>query len=250
MDKRVEAIPKVIHYCWFGGKEKPPIVEKCIKSWNRHLPHYEVKEWNEQNFDVSCNSYVEEAYAAEMYAFVSDFVRVHALYHEGGIYLDTDVEVLKPFDELLKHQSFWGFEQGDYIATSTIGAVKGHPLIEEFLESYNKKKFIKEDGSFEQLTNVKIVTELLEKKGLKRNGLFQEIKQLGAFYPQPTFSPYDYINCRNLMNDSSFTIHHFHKGWLPTRDKVKGHLKRATAAIIGGDNIFRIRKFMSRGELK
>lgn len=126
-----ENIPKIIHYCWFGRKEKPELIKKCIKSWNEVLVDYEIIEWNEENFKLN-NDFVKEAYQAGKYAFVSDYVRLHALYHYGGIYLDTDVEVYKPFDLFLQHDSFWGFEQGNYIATSTMGAKKIIPLSKVF----------------------------------------------------------------------------------------------------------------------
>lgn len=238
-------IPKVIHYCWFGGKEKPEIVKRCIDSWHSNLPDYEVKEWNEQNFDIHCNPYVKGAYESKKFAFVSDYVRVHVLYHYGGIYLDTDVEVFKNFDNLLHHDSFWGFEQENYIATSTIGATKGNPLIKIFLDSYQEKDFIKEDGSFDDLTNVAVITGILETKGLKKNGELQEIDKLGVFYPQTYFSPYDYINCRKLITENTYTIHYFHKSWLPFTTRLKTSIKVVLAKIIGGENILRLRKLLS-----
>lgn len=238
-------IPKVIHYCWFGGKEKPDIVKRCINSWHRNLPDYEVKEWNEQNFDINCNPYVKGAYESKKFAFVSDYVRVHALYHFGGIYLDTDVEVFKTFDNLLHHDSFWGFEQENYIATSTIGAKKGNPLIKLFLDFYLGKAFLKADGSFDDLTNVAVITKILENKGLKKNGEYQEIVKMGTFYPQTYFSPYDYINCRKLITKNTYTIHYFHKSWLPFTTRIKTGIKVIIAKIIGGENILRLRKLLS-----
>lgn len=238
-------IPKVIHYCWFGGKEKPEIVKRCIESWHSNLSDYEVKEWNEQNFDIHCNPYVKGAYESKKFAFVSDYVRVHVLYHYGGIYLDTDVEVFKTFNNLLHHDSFWGFEQENYIATSTIGATKGNPLIKIFLDSYQEKDFIKEDGSFDDLTNVAVITGILETKGLKKNGELQEIDKLGIFYPQTYFSPYDYINCRKLITENTYTIHYFHKSWLPFTTRFKTSIKVVLAKIIGGENILRLRKLLS-----
>lgn len=236
------SIPKTIHYCWFGGKEKPNIVKRCMESWKEHLPDYQIVEWNETNFDININTYVKEAYTSGKYAFVSDYVRVHALYHYGGIYLDTDVEVLKSFNDLLHHPSFWGFEQENYIATSTIGAQKGNVLIKQFLESYKDKKFLKEDGTINSLTNVAIITKLLEFLGLKTNGQYQKIEGVGVFYPQTYFSPYDYINCQKLLTEQSYTMHHFYKSWLPLRVRIKGKLKSTLSKIIGGQNIARLRK--------
>ena len=237
-----DKIPKRIHYCWFGGKEKPDIVRKCIESWKKNLSQYELIEWNEESFDINSNKYVREAYEAGKFAFVSDYVRVYALYHFGGIYLDTDVEVFKPFDDLLHHDSFWGFEQENYIATSTIGASKGNKLIKQFLDSYKDKHFINEDGTHDQLTNVAIVTDILKNIGLKTNGEYQEIENIGAFYPQTYFSPYDYINCRKFMTENTYAMHHFYKSWLPLGTRLKGNIKLALSKIIGGDNIAKLRK--------
>lgn len=241
-------IPKIIHYCWFGGKEKPEIVKKCIQSWRKILNDYEIVEWNETNFDIQSNTFVQEAYEAGKFAFVSDYVRVYVLYNQGGIYLDTDVEVFQPFDKFLHHESFWGFEQENYIATSTIGARKGNKLISQFLDSYRSKSFLKEDGSFHELTNVAIVTKILEETGLKRDGSYQEIEGIGAFYPQTYFSPYDYINIRKFVTEETVALHHFYKSWLPPSVRMKSSLKQLVAKCIGGNNIAKIRKII--GDLK
>lgn len=239
-------IPRRIHYCWFGGKEKPDIVKRCIQSWETNLAGYEITEWNETNFDINSHPYAKGAYEAGKFAFVSDYVRVYVLYRHGGIYLDTDVEVFKPFDNFLHHDSFWGFEQADYIATSTIGAAPGSKLIGMFLDSYEHKQFIREDGSYDGLTNVAVITRLLESKGLRPNGQYQQLKGLGAFYPQTYFSPYDYINCRKLITADTYAMHHFHKSWLPPSARLKGHIKLMASKLIGGDNIAKIRRLVSK----
>jgi hypothetical protein len=239
-------IPKVIHYCWFGGKEKPEVTNKCMKSWKRQLSNYEMIEWNEDNFDINVNAYVKAAYEAGKFAFVSDYVRVYALYNYGGIYLDTDVEVFKPFDNLLDQESFWGFEQENFIATSTIGAAKGNKLIKIFLDSFQGKSFVNEDGTFNELTNVALVTDLVENMGLQLNGEFQLLDDFGAFYPQTYFSPFDYINCRYFISDNTYTMHHFYKSWLPLKARIKSKLKIVAARVIGGENIYRIRMLFTR----
>lgn len=239
-------IPKLIHYCWFGEKEKPEIINKCIDSWKDHLSDYEIIEWNDNNFDVNSSLYVREAFESKKYAFVSDFVRVHVLYNFGGVYLDTDVEVFKSFNAFLHHDSFWGFEQENYIATSTIGAAKGNRLMKIFLDSYKEKSFIRNDGSYDDLTNVSIVTEILKDIGVKANGEYQEIDGLGAFYPQTYFSPFDYINCRKLITENTYAMHHFYKSWLPQNARIKNSLKIIASKVIGGENIARIRKLVSR----
>ena len=234
------SIPKIIHYCWFGNGDKPEIVKKCIASWKEILYDYEIIEWNETNFDININKYVLQAYNARKFAFVSDYVRVFALYNYGGIYLDTDVEVFKSFDTLLNNESFWGFEQENYIATSTIGSKKGNEIIKEFLDTYENKSFYKDDGTYDDLTNVAIVTEILKRKGLKTNGEYQKLKY-GTFYEQVYFSPYDYINCINLSSDDTYCMHHFYKSWLPFSARLKCKIKQILSEIIGGENIAKFR---------
>lgn len=242
------SIPKTIHYCWFGKKEKPDIVNKCIDSWKIKLRNYEIKEWNEDNFDISSNNFVRQAYNSGMYAFVSDYVRVYALYNYGGIYMDTDVEVYKAFsEEILKNDSFWGFEEKNYIATSTIGAKRGNVLIKSFLESYDDKKFVKNNGEFDTLTNVAIVTDIIKALGINLDGTYQKIKDIATIYPQEYFSPYDYINCYSKKTDKTYTEHHFYKSWLPVTERMKGTCKRIVAKVIGGEKIAKFRELISRG---
>ncbi|WNR43808.1 glycosyltransferase family 32 protein [Paenibacillus roseipurpureus] len=237
-------IPKIIHYCWFGGKDKPDIVRRCLASWKQHLSDYQIIEWNETNLDIIAHRYTREAYAAGKFAFVSDYARVYALYHHGGIYLDTDVEVFQSFDNLLHHETFWGFEQANYIATSTIGAQKGSKLIQLFLDSYEDKPFLRADGSFDSLTNVAMITKMLIDLGLQADGRFQELPGIGAFYPQTYFSPFDYINCQTFMTSHTYTLHHFYKSWLPPKERRKTQLKMMLARLIGGHNIARIRGYL------
>ena len=234
-------IAKIIHYCWFGDKQKSEFINKCISSWNNILEDYEIIEWNESNFNININNYVREAYEQKKYAFVSDYVRVYALYNYGGIYLDTDVEVFKKFDDLLENDSFWGFEEKDYIATSTIGAKKGNKLIKEFLDSYENRSFLNEDGSIDTLTNVTIVSEIISNLGIKLDGTFQKIDNLAVIYPQEYFSPYDYINCYSKKTNNTYTMHHFYKSWVPFSARLKAFAKKSLAKTFGGENIARLR---------
>ena len=240
-------IPKKIHYCWFGKKEKPDIVKKCIRSWENKLREYEIIEWNEDNFDINCNKFVRQAYDLGKFAFVSDYVRVYVLYNYGGIYLDTDVEVYKEFTEdILNNESFWGFEEKEFIATSTIGARKGNKLIGQFLDSYNDKSFLKEDGSIDTLTNVSIVSDMVKQFGIKLDGSYQKVQEIGTIYPQEYFSPYDYINCYSKETENTYTLHHYYKSWLPMRTRINTFIKKCVATIIGGKNIAKIRQLISR----
>lgn len=238
-------IPKVIHYCWFGGKEKPEIVKKCIKSWKKELTDYEIIEWNEKNFDIEVNDYVREAYRRKKYAFVSDYVRVEKLYNYGGIYLDTDVEVFRNFNQFLNESSFWGFEEKNFIGTSTIGAEKGNSVIGEFLKFY-------ENRSFNQVTNVVTITEILKKHGITMDGNYQKTGDI-TVYPQEYFSPYDYINYYSKKTERSVAIHYFHKSWLSSGEKIKKYIKIAIGKILGVgslEKLRRVREIFGRGYRK
>lgn len=238
-------IPRIIHYCWFGRSEKPAKVKKCIASWKKHLKGYQLMEWNETTFDIDSNNYVKQAYEAKKYAFVSDYVRLHALNNFGGIYMDTDVEALKSLDRFLIHDSFWGFEDEEHIATSTMGATKGHLLIKEFLDHYTDKDFMRPDGSYEMTTNVAVLTKICLKHGLVPNGKLQELQGGIVVYPRTYFSPYDYINCESFITNDSYTIHHFEKSWLPLHVRIKSKLKWAISVLIGGPQIAKIRKILT-----
>lgn len=235
---REKKIPKKIHYCWFGKGEKPDLVKTCIKSWKTKLRDYEIIEWNEENFDIESNIFVKEAYVNKKYAFVSDYVRVYALYNQGGIYLDTDVEVIKNFDDYLNNESFWGFEVGNFIATSTIGAAKGNILIKYFLDSYIGKSFLNDNGSFNVTTNVKIVSEIFKNLGVNLNGEYQEINTIGAVYPMEIFSPYDYRYYEDLRTEETVAIHHYYKSWISFSNKVRASVKK-TIVILFGSKYFK-----------
>ncbi len=205
-------IEKVIHYCWFGGKEKPELATKCIESWKKFCKDYKIVEWNEQNFDINSNLYVKQAYEAKKYAFVTDYVRLYALYTEGGIYMDTDVMVLKPLDEYLDNASFSGFESKTKIPTGIMASEKGNPLFKELLSYYDTAKFIREDGSMDMTTNVEIITNMLSPKGFIPNGEFQVVDGF-ALYPQNVFCPlHKKLNDKKYMKDTA-TIHYFAGSW-------------------------------------
>ena len=150
-------IPKKIHYVWVGGNPKSKDIERCIKTWKKHLPDYEIIEWNENNFDINSNQYVKKAYEHKKWAFVSDYIRMYAIYNYGGIYFDTDVLVLDNLDEFLHNEAFIGYEDDNYPFTAVFGAVKGHSLIKHILEMYDNISFDKENV----ITNTEMVKKLL-----------------------------------------------------------------------------------------
>lgn len=207
-------IPKKIHYCWFGGNDKPDDVKMCIRSWKKYLPDYEIIEWNEHNFDINqSNQYVKEAYANKKWAFVSDYVRLSALYEYGGVYFDTDVEVFKSFDALLENKCFLGFESKDYVASAVIGCEPKHELISRFLNSYQNRSFVKQNGSFDLTTNVVILTELLYQYGFKPNGKLQTINDGIVVFPQYYFASNDLINIFGKYYKHIWAYHHCLASW-------------------------------------
>ena len=148
-----QRIPKVIHYCWFGRNEKPNLFYKCFESWKKYCPDYEIIEWNEDNFDINMIPYVKEAYEAKKWAFVADYARLWIVYHYGGIYLDTDVELLRPLDNLLASEAFFGSEDEKSIATGLgFGARKGNNVVKCMLLDYSDQHFKNKDGTYDLTT--------------------------------------------------------------------------------------------------
>lgn len=205
-------IPKKIHYCWFGGNPLPALAKRCIASWNEYLPDYELKRWDESNTDILSNPFIKEAYEAKKYAFVSDYIRLHALYLEGGIYMDTDVEVVKNLDRFLKHRAFSGFESPELIHTGIIGAVSGHPWIHLLLKSYDDKRFKQKDGGYDVTPNTVLITHLSLKQGLKLTNEKQSFYGVNI-YPKEVFCPKDSDDYCYEITDNTHTIHHFSGSW-------------------------------------
>lgn len=237
-------IPKFVHYCWFGGRPKPANVLEYIQNWQSMLPDYEIHEWNESNFDLDAWPYARQAWDAGKYAFVSDVARLHALHQLGGVYLDTDVEVRRPFDDLLDNPVVLGFEEGDYIATSTILAMPKSRLIGDFLASYQDRRFIHEDGNLDQTTNVEVLTSMLVGSGLSRDGKPQLVSWHGEqvmVVEQVKFSPLDYINGICKADATTYTVHHFGQSWNSSAGRIRASIRRALICLIGGNNLKKIR---------
>lgn len=207
------SIPKIIHYCWFGRKPKPKLAERCIKSWEKYCPDYEIIEWNEDNFDVSAAPlYVRQAYEAGRWAFVTDYVRLKAMLEMGGIYMDTDVEIIKPLTPYLQHRAFAGFEHPERIQTGLLACEKGFPLFREFMEYYHTAVFRKEDGSVDTTTNVQILTNLCIRYGLKPDGSRQTVEGF-AVYPVDYFCPVDFDTEKLHKTKNTVVIHWFAASW-------------------------------------
>lgn len=235
-------IPKIIHYCWFGLGEMPEMAQKCIASWHELMPDYDYKKWDENAFDVNSIPYTKEAYRAGKYAFVSDYVRLVALHSEGGVYLDTDVEVFKRFDDLLGYDAFAGFEGSKYLPVGTcVIASKANGLwVGEMLEAYRDRQFIMEDGSCDLTTNVQFITTRMCERGFVSDGKEREYKDLHVF-------PVDFFSPRHTTGEykrtaNTYCDHHGMGSWTDLENGWKAKLGR----IVGSKAMTLIIK-MKRG---
>jgi len=219
-------IPKIIHYCWFGHNKKSELIKNCIKSWKKFCPDYEIKEWNEDNFDIFSNTYAKEAYENKKWAFVADYVRVCVLQEYGGIYLDTDMEILKPLDNLLNKSGFIGFESKDYVAMGIIGVEKNNHWINEFAKQYQDRHFMMDDGKLDLSTNVALGTKLLkELYHLELNGEYINIKNVMEIFPIDYFYPKDFYTGKMTLTENTITIHHYDNSWYSKIEKKLYHKK-------------------------
>lgn len=231
-------IPKIIHYCWFGHKPLPPMAKRCIESWKKYLPDYEIKEWNEDNFDVNIIPYTKEAYEAKKYAFVSDYARFWILYKYGGLYFDTDVEVIRNMDHIVKDGPFMGFEQpreevkrqggnGVYgVAPGLgLGVNPGLGLYKELLDYYSELHFLDEDGKPYPVTIVKHTTDMLIKKGLKPNNELQHVDGV-SIYPWDVFCPQSSYTNKTHISSNTVSIHLYSDSWNSPYNKIKKNVIR------------------------
>lgn len=230
-------IPKIIHYCWFGQCEMPETVKRCIESWRKYMPDYEYVIWDEGNFDIDSNQYAKEAYHAQKYAFVSDYVRLWALCNEGGIYLDTDVEVFKAFDELLVWKAFAGFEGSKAIplGTCVLASEPQGEWVREQLGYYQKRHFLNKDGSMDMTTNVSFISSKMRENGFLQNGIEQDYKDLHIF-PVEYFCPRQTTG-EYFRTENTYCDHHGLGSWTDT-----GGWKDYVGKIVGQKNMIRLIK--------
>lgn len=244
--------PKLIHYCWFGRNPLPDSAKKCIDSWRKFFPDYEIKEWNEDNFNVYEIPYTSEAYALKKYAFVSDYARFKILYEYGGIYFDTDVEVIKSFDDIIERGPFMGAEiNGSFTKNSFpqinpglgLASYSKNKIYHELIEIYKNLHFISMDGSINYKTIVKYTTELLVKNGLAPNNDIQNIEGI-SIYPSDFFNPFDDTTGRLKISCNTHSIHWYSKTWI-NESKFRRDLARVSHRILGSKLIPRIKKFIA-----
>lgn len=216
----VPLIPKKIHYMWLGGKELPGNLQHCIDSWQRYCPDYEIMRWDESNYDVSKCTYMKQAYQYKRYGFVPDYARLDILYHHGGIYMDTDVELVRNLDSLLYQESFTSVEKWQVINFGGCsGSVAGHPSLKPFLRAWEQRKFIREDGTMDDLSSGYVDTRVALDNGYVLNGQNQTIMGMNI-YTYDYFHPYDYMSEKTEMTDDTYAIHHFNGGWLDKRAQL------------------------------
>jgi hypothetical protein len=219
----LSSIPNLVHYCWFGKGPKSALAERCLASWKAHLPEHEIREWNEDSFDVSVHPYVREAYRLKKYAFVADYVRLHALQIDGGLYLDTDVELLRDPGPVLTGSGVLGFETADRVCSAFLAFEPGHELIGEWLETYRNRSFLP-GGKPDETTNVQGLTKLLRARGLVLDGTEQRLRGGIVVYPQDVFSPYTYGERVPRTTERTVAIHWLEATWATggTRAKLAG----------------------------
>lgn len=227
-------IPKRIHYCWFGRNEKPKAVEKCISSWRKYCPDYEIIEWNEDNFDVQQNPYIKYCYENKKWAFLSDLARLLVVCEHGGIYFDTDVELVRNPDFLLEYGAFYGFETSEYVNTGEgFGSEAHHPTIENMIEQYEKLE-PDENGYYPTVTCPQLNTKALLPFGLKLNGEKQLLDNV-LILPVEYMNPYD--DPKGVLNktENTVSIHWYSKSWMSKKTILRSRLMKPVHRIFGDD---------------
>lgn len=259
-------IPKVIHYCWFGGNPLPKLAKKCIKSWKKYCPDYKIVRWDESNYDISdAPLYVRQAYEAKKWAFVTDYVRLQVVYDNGGIYLDTDVELLRSLDCVLDNYAYFGIENEKYIATGLgFGAEAGAIILQELMQDYAQIPFIRDDGTFDQESCVVRNTRTFLRHGFSQINEEQLLLDKVRILPMSWLCPLDYWSASGEIAEHTLSIHHFSASWMPKEERMKrekrvrNRLKaarkewlrylpnRAISKLVGESNYQRIRSLIKR----
>lgn len=227
-------IPKIIHYCWFGRGEKPKLAQKCIASWKKYCPDYEIVEWNEDNFDIQAHPYAKSCYELKKWAFLSDYVRLVVVEQHGGIYFDTDVELLRSPDFLLEYEAFYGFENNTNIATGLgFGAEAHHPTIQSMVEQYMKLQPDVE-GAYPCVVCPQLNTQALVPFGLELNGRRQNVS--GAeIYPSEYFNPYESTTGRLNKTKNTVSVHWYSGSWMSKGTILRSKITKPLHRLFGDD---------------
>ncbi len=231
-------IPKIIHYCWFGNKPLTPLAKKCIESWKKYCPDYEIRRWDETNFDVNVCAYVKQAYSVQKWAFVSDFARFYILYKEGGIYFDTDLELIHSIDDITKNGAFmaceskYSFKDDSFIINGSTNGIINRvnsglgiafqaedPFLKEIIHCYDERNFYISDSFYDKTTVGDFLTNLLVHKGFDVHlGIIQKVDSI-TIYPKDYFSGKDNVSGDLVITDNTRAIHHGAASWMSKMDK-------------------------------
>lgn len=218
-------IPKIIHYCWFGGKPKPKSVERCINSWKLHLPDYEIIEWNEENYDINSHQFVKEAYEAKKFGFIVDVLRLYSLSKHGGIYLDTDVEFIRPLsDVFLQEKAFGCYEIDNLLNVGLLASEKNGSFVNNMLDIYKNKHFIINGQANLNYTGPVGTSEHLKSVGFVMNGSLEQ-KDIFTIYPADYFSPKDYRTGLCDISNNTVCIHLYDATWVDEKLQKENQLK-------------------------
>lgn len=225
-------IPKKIHYCWFGGNPLPELAVKCIESWRKYCPNYEIIEWNESNYDVTKNDYMRQAYESKRWGFVPDYARLDIIYNHGGIYLDTDVEIIRPIDELLNLEAFAGVEQDSkYVALGLgFGAIAGHETIKAMRDHYDGLLFVV-DGEMNLTPAPQINTRVLANGGYQFSTQITNTSGITVF-PWEYFCPINYGTNELTITEKTYSIHHYTASWYDESQRYALKLKRKLGKLL------------------
>lgn len=235
------SIPRIIHYCWFGGGKLSAKERKCMQSWEKHCPEFIIMRWDESNVAEDDSTYLRQALAQRLWAFASDYVRLKALNKYGGIYLDTDVELLRSPLEYMDSDVFIGRESRERVGTAVIGSIPRHAFTAALLGEYSGRTFVDENGTPDLVPNVVCVTALLESMGLRREDVFQDLSGI-AVYPTEYFSPKDLVTGKLRVTENTCAVHHFKGSWLPAKSRIN----RRIAQLLGPDMTARIKGAMRK----
>ena len=240
-------IPKIIHYCWFGGKPLDKLGQNCLESWKKFFPDYEIREWNESNFDLTGCKYAEEAYNAKKWAFVSDYARFKILYEYGGVYFDTDVEVIKSFDDILSKGNYMGCERNGNSVAPGLGmaTVPNLDIIKEIIDDYEKSSFVKPDGAYDLTTIVERTTKILKKHGLSNADEIQSVADVNI-YPPEYFCPINMETGKLTITPNTYSIHRFAGSWEKKSNKFRGNVYRLINRFLGKKVAGLLRKILGK----
>ena len=240
-------IPKVIHYFWFGEQPLSALAQKCIESWKKYCPDYEIKLWNEQNYDITKNQYMYETYKAKKYGFTVDFARLDVIYSYGGIYLDTDVELIKSLDDMLNNKCFMGFESQKNVALGLgFGAEPKNDTIYALMQAYNNLNFILPNGELNLRPSPGIQSEVMKKLGMIPDGSEQVINNGCHIYSKEVFNPCNLDTNKIELKQNTVSIHHYAGSWLTKQNRINNKIY-STIARCGGVRLAKfIRKYYKR----